>query len=145
MFCANCGKEMDDNAKFCPSCGMDATGETVSKQPEAKSETPPTYSEPPVSPVPVSSGSGVAAMVCGIIALILCWVPFIGLVFGIVAMVLGGKGMRTLPQGKKGMAIAGFVMGIIGLVVGVIILIIWIIALVTFGSLATMYGVSGLL
>ena len=36
MFCAKCGKEMEDNAKFCPSCGAEASGETMSEQPAAE-------------------------------------------------------------------------------------------------------------
>ena len=40
MFCAKCGKEMDDNAKFCPSCGAEASGETAAEQPAADSLRP---------------------------------------------------------------------------------------------------------
>lgn len=29
MFCKNCGAEMNDNARFCPKCGSDKSGEQV--------------------------------------------------------------------------------------------------------------------
>lgn len=29
MYCKNCGKEMVDGAKFCPSCGVAVVGETI--------------------------------------------------------------------------------------------------------------------
>ncbi len=30
MFCSNCGKEVDDNTKYCPECGFSLKGEEVS-------------------------------------------------------------------------------------------------------------------
>ncbi len=48
MFCKNCGKALDDNAKFCPDCGtatsdqaqstVTHTNGTVQGQPEQKSK-----------------------------------------------------------------------------------------------------------
>jgi hypothetical protein len=136
MFCAKCGKEMDDNAKFCPSCGADTSGETMSKQPAQ--QVP--YSEPAATfeqPSEPSSGIGIGALICGIIGLVLCWVPIVGLILSIVAVVLGGKGRKTLPDGKRGMALAGFILGIIGLVISIIVLISWIVAIALIGSVAT--------
>jgi branched-subunit amino acid transport protein AzlD len=63
MFCEKCGKEMLDNAKFCPSCGAKAepaaeiTEETPVVEVEAVSETEPVaeptpYKEPPAAPAP---------------------------------------------------------------------------------------------
>lgn len=135
MFCAKCGKEMDDNAKFCPSCGADATVPTVSEQPSYQQ---PSYDEPAYTEQ--SSGTGVGAMVCGILSLVLCWLPIVGLVLGIVATILGGKGRRTLPPDKRGMALAGFIMGIIGMVIGIGMLVAMIIALVFVGSAFSMFG-----
>ena len=136
MYCAKCGKEMDDNAKFCPSCGAGTSGETMSEQPAQQQP----YSEP-ASSAPVqtgeSSGVGIGALICGIIGLVLCWVPIVGLIVSIVAVVLGGKGRRTLPEGKKGMALAGFILGIIGLVISIIVLIAWIVTIAILGSVAS--------
>ena len=37
-FCGNCGKEMGDGVKFCPSCGASATGEPAKSAKPAKIE-----------------------------------------------------------------------------------------------------------
>ncbi|WP_157944151.1 DUF4190 domain-containing protein [Blastococcus atacamensis] len=86
------------------------------------------YAPPPPPPVqptqPVkSSGLAVAALVLGIIALVLSWVPIInnmaavlavvGLALGIPALVQARKGARS----GKGMAIAGVVTSVVAIVV----------------------------
>ena len=35
-FCGNCGKEMKDGSKFCPSCGASATGEPAKRTAQAE-------------------------------------------------------------------------------------------------------------
>lgn len=140
MYCAKCGKEMDDSAKFCPACGADAGVETAAS-PELPSYQAPSYgaASSSESDQSQSSGSGVGAMVCGIIGLVLCWVPIIGLILSIVALALGAKGRKTLPLDKRGMATAGFVMGIIGMVIGII----YIVALVVIAIIAgTMFSLA---
>jgi len=78
-----------------------------------------------------SSGSSIAALVCGIISIILCWVPIVGLVLGIIGCSMGGKGIREANDGiaiGKGMAIGGLVTGIIGTVIASFYSIIYIFA-----------------
>lgn len=63
-----------------------------------------------------TDGMSIAAMVCGI----LCYfVPYVGIILAILAIVFGGIGMRRTrnnPELKgKGMAIAGLVLGILGI------------------------------
>ena len=36
-FCKNCGKEVNENAKFCSGCGASLTGETPSSNPQQNS------------------------------------------------------------------------------------------------------------
>lgn len=36
-FCKNCGKEINENAKFCSGCGVSLTGETPSSNPQQNS------------------------------------------------------------------------------------------------------------
>ena len=82
------------------------------------------------------SGVSIAALVLGILALIFCWVPFLGLILGIVAVILGLKGMKTDKE-NKGIAIAGLVLGIIAVVVGGIFsLILFIGGLAFFGTIS---------
>ena len=33
MYCKNCGKQIEDGTKFCPECGADQGGTTVTQQP----------------------------------------------------------------------------------------------------------------
>lgn len=44
MYCRNCGKEIEENAKFCSNCGTNSTGEIFSFNYEKTSELPPTSS-----------------------------------------------------------------------------------------------------
>lgn len=82
----------------------------------------------------VSNGIAIAGMVLGIISIVLCWIPFVPVVLGIVGLILGVKGMRksnTLPQNKgKGMGITGIICGSMGTLVSVIYTIVWIMIIV---------------
>lgn len=55
------------------------------------------------------------SMILGIVSLVLCCSPVIGVILGIAAIVLGIIGLKA-PQ-RKGMAIAGLAVGIIGLLI----------------------------
>ncbi len=76
-----------------------------------------------------SNGIGVAAGVCGIIAVALCWIPFIdyiSIVLGALAMIFGALGVRHANRydgAGKGMAVTGIVCGIVGLAIALIFLI----------------------
>ena len=72
------------------------------------------------------NGTAIASMVCGIVALVIAWLPFIG-VIGLVAAVVGlALAIPALrrsrpPAGtRRGVAIAGLVTSAIGLVLGVL-------------------------
>lgn len=68
------------------------------------------------------NGIAIAAMVLGIISLVLFWIPFLGLICGVLGAIFGfvGLGKSNRIGGKgKGMAIAGLVCGIIGTLIGV--------------------------
>lgn len=69
------------------------------------------------------NGFGVAALVLGILALVLCWSAVGGIVLGALAIVFAILGMRRASQQiatNRGMAIAGLVTGIVGLIIGVL-------------------------
>lgn len=83
----------------------------------------------PTSPAATGSqGIAVAALVLGILSLVLFSVPFVGIGMGIVALCLGLTAKKRLPQSEQGMANAGFVLGIIGTVLGCITVIITVMA-----------------
>src|SRR4051794_5502903 len=79
-------------------------------------------------PMPVqqpSNGLGIAGFVTGLVGLVLCWVPWLGVLLAIVGVALSGVG---IAQGKKkgmtiGLAIAGLVCGIIALIPAIIIMV----------------------
>jgi len=76
-----------------------------------------------------TSGLAIASLVCGICSLVLFWVPVLGFLLGILAIIFGGVAIsqtRRDPDLRgRGMAIAGLVCGIVG-ILGWVILIVWI-------------------
>ena len=97
------------------------------QQPRTSYPNYPAYAQAPypqMSPAVVIStknnGMCVASLVLGILALVLCWIPIIGLILALLAVILGGAGISAVNKnpalGGKGMGIAGLVMGIISLV-----------------------------
>ena len=58
----------------------------------------------------VNNGKGIASFVCSIVSWFTCWIPFVGLILSILAIVFATK---QLKENKSGLAIAGLVIGII--------------------------------
>ena len=72
---------------------------------------------PAYGPAP-TNGIGVAGFVTGLVGLVLCWVPILGLLLAGTGIVLSAVGMS---QGRRtgagtGLAIAGLVCGIVGVI-----------------------------
>lgn len=105
-------------------------------QPNFVAQPTPSYSQPhtsaPAAPVPPAAsaapadvaapgkGLAIASLICGIIAIILSWLPFInalGIVTGIASVITGIMAMKKTPAGMpgRGLAIGGLVCGIVGL------------------------------
>ena len=107
-------------------------------QPEYQGGMPPVPQQPVYGQQPVyaqqpvfvqtaapTNGLGVGGFVTGLLGLVLCWVPWIGILLAGVGIVLSGI---AIPQGKKkgagnGLAIAGLVCGIIALIPALIVMI----------------------
>jgi hypothetical protein len=73
------------------------------------------YSTAPARP---RNGFGIAALVLGLLALLLCWTIVGGIVFGILAVIFGLLGGARAKRGEAtngGVSVAGTVLGIIGL------------------------------
>lgn len=69
------------------------------------------------------NGMAVAAMVLGIIALVLFWVPVLNWILGLLGIVFGAVGMAKAGKigGRgKGMALAGLITGLLGALLGVL-------------------------
>jgi hypothetical protein len=72
-----------------------------------------------------SNGLGVTGFVTGLLGLIFCWVPILGIALALLGVVFGGVGFQgSRKQGvTNGLAIAGLVMGTIGLVLALVLII----------------------
>ena len=113
MYCTKCGTEVSESANYCPRCGE-------------KLEEKISLEENRIGEIVYSCGStdklwvvfGKLSKIFGIIALALCWLPyFLGLVFGLPAIVLGGMARRKSAYQKTrrnasvgiGLAIPAFI------------------------------------
>lgn len=65
--------------------------------------------------------SPTGALVCGILAIVLCGIPIVGIILGIIAIVLAGKYFKA--GGADGKGKAGRICGIIGIVLSAIMAI----------------------
>jgi hypothetical protein len=87
---------------------------------------PPGYGYPPPVVVPqASNGIGTAGFVCGLLGLILFWIPIVGLVLGVLGVIMGGAGISAGNKygARTGLAVAGLVLGIIALIPGLLIFV----------------------
>ena len=89
------------------------------------------------APQAPSNGLGVAGFVTGLIGLVLCWVPWFGMLLGLVGIVLSGIG---ISQGKKKGASTG--LAIAGLVCGILAVLVWIVLLAYVLSVASQFSTS---
>lgn len=69
-------------------------------------------------------GFSIAALVLGIVAIVLCCVWYISIPCGILAIVFGTIGLRS---SKRGMSISGIVTGIIGMIISIFIILMLVI------------------
>src|ERR1700758_888083 len=105
---------------------------------------PPPWSQPPGAgyPAPPSmpyysqaprNGLGVAALILAIVGLLLCWSVVGGVMFGIVAAVMGFIARGRVKRGEAnngGVALAGVVLGFLSIVAGLVFILIWVFFLV---------------
>lgn len=72
-----------------------------------------------------SNGVAIAALTCGVVGVLVAWMPFIvvaGIVLGVLALVFGIKGLKraTSIGSGRGMAIAGIAMGGVTLLTAIV-------------------------
>jgi len=96
--------------------------------------------EYPAAPASKTNAPGaVSSLVCGIISVVVCWVPIAGLVLGIIAILHHSKAKKNIqanPQSFEGggMAVGGLVCGIVGTVTSALYTIFYVIAMMSFGA-----------
>ncbi|HEY3894334.1 MAG TPA: hypothetical protein VGL88_03090 [Pseudonocardiaceae bacterium] len=85
----------------------------------------PVYDQGPgtgVSPARPRNGFGIAALVLGLLALVLCWTIIGGVLLGLLALIFGLIGGARVRRGQAtngGMSVAGIVLGVLGLLLGI--------------------------
>lgn len=75
---------------------------------------------------PPGNGMAIAGLVLGILALLLCWIPFLNWILAILGIIFGAVGMSKANKigGRgKGLAVTGLVLGILGAVIGTILVV----------------------
>lgn len=83
------------------------------------------FTPPPTGP---KNGLGIASLVIAIVALVMVWSVFGGVILGIVAVVIGFVARARVTKGEAtngGVAIAGIVLGFLAIVVGLAFIAIW--------------------
>lgn len=94
MICRQCGSDIPDGFAACPGCG---------------------------APVVRKNGIALAGMIISIVAIVFCWIPYLGLILAIAGLVLSIVGACKKNAGGKGKAVAGIVVAGIALLIAVII------------------------
>ncbi|MHB1262434.1 MAG: DUF4190 domain-containing protein [Thermoplasmatota archaeon] len=94
--------------------------------------------QPPMGMAPgmqKTSGKAIAALVLGIVSM--C-IPYVGIVTGIIAIILGVLGMKEVDRNPQ--AVKGKGMAIAGVVLGAIALALYVIAIIFFASFFAAFG-----
>ena len=134
MKCTKCNHEYDDSLAACPLCGEPAPVRSSTAEPHTHTEPHQFTPARSVAEVPqviaTPETSGAAPLVLGILSL---FIPFIGIVLGIIAIVMGSSQRQANPPGTAHHALgqAGWVLGIVGLVFQAL-LIVWFFVVIGF-------------
>ena len=143
MFCMNCGIALKSDTIFCPKCGTKVPATTQEPQASAPVQVVavaqpvqqpmqqvPTQ-DPTLLPRDPGKGFGIAALVLGLISLILgifcsCLAALLGgfipLACGILGIIFGAKGCNASQKAgfKNGCAKAGLILSILGVAMTVL-------------------------
>jgi hypothetical protein len=126
--CPHCGEAIDDGVTTCPHCGREIAQALTAPVVASAQAPPPVPPVMPIAPPPAraTGGLAVAALVIGIVAIILSFTVVFGFVLGALAIVFGAISIsraRMPGGGSKGMGVAGLVLGLVAIVFAVLMLV----------------------
>ena len=101
----------------------------------AKDEKPIKNNSTETKQTGAKKGLSIIALVFGILGLVLCWVPYLGLICCLVGIIIGI--IALVKKNQKGTAIAGLICGIIGIIPALII------SFITGEFISIFSGISG--
>ena len=131
--CNNCGSELPEGARICPTCGH-PVGQSSKDRPPSVSQGPdpsqdiplsaPTEATHAVHAAQRNDGMAIASLSCGILGVIFFPIG-LSIALSIVAIVLGKQSRERIEASDGALdglqfAKAGFVLGIVGVVLGLL-------------------------
>ena len=135
-FCKNCGAQIEEGAKFCPSCGTaqaeQAPAEVVTPEVEIPAQE---FVAPAMPTIEKASGNlNVAQLIWAIINLIACCTPLgiVSLIFTVIA-----KDAATAEEEAKKLKTAK-TCNLIGTIVGAVGIILYIVFVVVMAMIGAM-------
>jgi hypothetical protein len=106
--------------------------------------TPETPATPAAAGVPAGApaagpkqGLSLTSFILGIAGIVFSWVPVLGFLASLAAIILGFIGRKNEPAAPKWMALVGIILGFVAIVIGLIVVILWIVAIVASASLGS--------
>jgi hypothetical protein len=107
--------------------------------------TPETPATPPAAAAPAGpagpkQGLSLTSFILGIAGIVFSWVPILGFLASLAAIILGFIGRKNEPGAPKWMALVGIILGFVSIVIGLIVVILWIVAIVAQASYYSSVG-----
>lgn len=74
---------------------------------------------------------GVLGFILGILSIVFCWIPIVGVILGVLGLIFSIKQNKKSPNW---MSISGLVLSIIGIVINVLL---WIVSMIMWSALSS--------
>lgn len=130
MFCQHCGKQIEDDATFCPNCGA-----KVGSAPAPQGEKDEFFKDVPApapvqqqqqQPVPQQTYQAQQPAKSNTLAMVGFIMSFFVAIAGLICSIIGLKQCNQTGEGGRGLAIAGIIISAVSMfmtLIGVIIII----------------------
>lgn len=125
MYCRHCGKEINEETRFCPACGA--------KQFEEAHQSTSSYDDPfttttteEIADKPAKCWSVFALIgkILGIVAIAICWLPLYGALAGVPGIVFSCLGRKAIDEDSINNRTIGLKLAIAGTVISFVLFII---------------------